>query len=310
MSAVATAIVGSAVVGGAVQSRSASKAARAQERAASEGIAAQDRALAQFIERTQPSVDLGTAAGSELANLLGLDVPEVQRGAELKDLQSQLEDIDFQLANRPGADAFAGGGAISNLARGAISEVTDKAIPGLQTEREGILSQIQALESQAPPAGQAGPNRLSQLEEINPLVSFLRDQGFEDIQESAAARGRLGAGGTLNELTEFNTNLASTVVPQLQAQRFNQLASILGIGTNAAAGQGSAIMNTGANTANLLGNVGQAQAQGQIGRANAITNTLGNVAGAFGAFGGSGAPQQPSPMVGGIQNPNRFEAFS
>ena len=122
------------------------------------------------------------------------------------------------------------------------------------------------------------------LEQINPIVSFLRDQGFEQIQESAAAKGRLGAGGTLEDLTRFNTNLASTVVPQLQNQRFNQLFNVLGLGQNAAAGQGSAALQTGANISNLLGNVGASQAGGAIGQANAITGTIQNLAGVAGGF--------------------------
>ena len=141
----------------------------------------------------------------------------------------------------------------------------------------------------------------------------MRDQGFEDIQESAAARGRLGAGGTLNDLTEFNNNLASTVAPELQQQRFNQLANILGIGTNAATGQGNASLQTGVNTGNLLTNSGAAQAQGFLKQGKNTVNTLGNVtevlgavnSGAFGDFFPKG-----TRASGGIQSPNQFEAFS
>lgn len=64
-----------------------------------------------------------------------------------------------------------------------------------------------------------------QLAEINPIVDFLRNQGFERIEESAAAGGRLGAGGTLQDLTRFNTQLASTIIPQLQQQKFGQLST-------------------------------------------------------------------------------------
>ena len=122
------------------------------------------------------------------------------------------------------------------------------------------------------------------LEEINPIVDFLRTEGFEQIQESAAARGRLGAGGTLKDLTQFNTDIASTVAPQLQNQRFNQLFNVLGLGQNAAAGQGTAALSTSSNISNLLGNKGAAQAAGKIGQTNAITGGIQNVLGAAGAF--------------------------
>tara|TARA_R110000868_G_scaffold125265_3_gene331048 strand:- start:22317 stop:23039 length:723 start_codon:yes stop_codon:yes gene_type:complete len=145
------------------------------------------------------------------------------------------------------------------------------------------------------------------LDQINPLVNFLRDQGFEQIQESAAAAGRLGAGDTAKDLTKFNTNLASTIVPQLQNQRFNQLFNVMGSGQNAAVGQGTAALQTGSNVSNLLGNKGAAEASGIIGQANAkagATNNLLNMAAsAYGASSGGnplqtqvGPPRETAPM--------------
>lgn len=135
-----------------------------------------------------------------------------------------------------------------------------------------------------------------QLEEINPVVAFLRDQGFEQIQESAAAGGRLGAGGTLKDLTKFNLDLTSTVVPQLQNQRFNQLFNVAGLGANVAAGQGTASLSTAANIGNLLGNIGTAKAGEQINKSNIITSGIENIAGAIGAF---NAPQTSSGSAEG-----------
>jgi len=128
------------------------------------------------------------------------------------------------------------------------------------------------------------------LEEINPIVSFLRDEGFEQIQESAAAGGRLGAGDTLKDLTRFNTNLGATIVPQLQNQRFNQLFNVLGQGQNAATGQATSALQTGANVSNLLGQAGTAQAQGIIGQQNALTGGLNTIASGIGAFNRPAAP--------------------
>lgn len=144
------------------------------------------------------------------------------------------------------------------------------------------------------------PNQ--QLEEINPIVSFLREQGFEQIQESAAARGRLGAGGTLRDLTRFDVGLTSTIVPQLQNQRFNQLFNVAGLGANVAAGQGTAALQTGTNIANLLGTAGQAQAAGAAGQAQAITGTLQNITGALGAFPNLFSQQQ-APVVSNLSQP-------
>jgi len=133
----------------------------------------------------------------------------------------------------------------------------------------------------------------------NPVANFLRDQGFEQIQESAAARGRLGAGGTLQDLSRFQTNLAGT----LQNQRFNQLFNVAGLGANVAAGQGTAALQTGTNIANLLGVQGQAQAAGIAGQAQAITGTLQNITGAFGAFPNLFGGQTSAPVVSNLSQP-------
>lgn len=125
------------------------------------------------------------------------------------------------------------------------------------------------------------------LAEINPLVDFLRNQGFEQIQESAAGRGFTG--GTLNELAEFNTQLGATIAPQLQQQRFNQLFNLVGLGANTATGVGTAGLQSAANIGQAFGNIGQAQAQGAINQGNILGNTLSDLAFIGGrGFGGGG----------------------
>jgi len=199
----ATALIGSAIIGGALQHSGSRRAARAQERGNQAAIDEQRAAREQFFARTQPFVDIGLSAGEQLQALL----------------------------NNP----------------------------------------------------QAG------LDEINPVVDILRNQGFEQIQESAAAGGRLGAGGTLKDLTQFNTDLTTTVIPQLQNQRFNQLFNVLGLGQNAATGQGTAALQTGANISGFQQGIGNARAGGIVGSTNALTGMLSNIGSAFGAQPSGGA---------------------
>lgn len=196
------------------------------------------------------------------------------------------------------ATAIAGaaivGGVVQHEAAGKASRAQERsARAGIDEQRAARLSAEERLQPFTDIGLRAGEdlqslldNPMQQLEQINPVVDFLRNQGFEQIQESAAAGGRLGAGGTLKDLTKFNTDLTSTIVPQLQNQRFNQLFNVLGLGQNAASGQGTAALQTGTNISNLLGNVGNAQAQGAIGQGNAISGTFQNLTGALGAFGG------------------------
>ena len=163
------------------------------------------------------------------------------------------------------------------------------------------------------PGQEGGIDPQSQIEEINPVLSFLRDEGFEDIQESAAARGRLGAGGTLKDLTRFNTQLGATVVPQMQQQRFNQLFDVLRLGSNVSAGQATAGIQTAGNTSNLLGAIGQSQAQNQLRQGDIQAGFASDLTGILGAQQG-GAFRQPPPQQtfgsADTTNPNRFEAFS
>ena len=114
-------------------------------------------------------------------------------------------------------------------------------------------------------------------------LDFRRQQGFEDIQESAAARGRLGAGGTLRDLTSFNTDLTST----LQNQRFNQLFNVLGLGANSASGQATGALQTGANIGGLQSGIGTTRGNAIIGGQNARNQGFSNIASLAGTiFGG------------------------
>ncbi len=162
--------------------------------------------------------------------------------------------------------------------------VASRELPELLRRREELSASLDSART-AMQNSQPQQNQMrSQIEEVNPLVSFLRDQGFEDIQESAAASGTLRSGGTLQDLSRFNTNLAATVVPQLQQQRFNQLFNLLGLGQNAAVGQGTASLNTATNIGSLLQDRGNNQAvlantQGEI-----AGNTLADLAGIYGRY--------------------------
>lgn len=219
MSWVATAVVGSAVVGGVVATQSADKQASSVEKANKRSIAAGEAADLRAQEIRQPFADVGLEAAEDIRALR--------------------------------ADPMAG------------------------------------------------------LEEINPVVDFLRKEGFEDIQESAAAGGRLGAGGTLKDLTQFNTDLTATIVPQLQNQKFNQLFNLLGLGSNAAAGQATGTQSTAVNTQNLLQSSGIAQGNAAVNRSNAITDTLSQIPKAIGAFNQPATPPpSTTPQFVGPVQPN------
>lgn len=302
MSWIAVAVGGAALLGSAAQSSAARSAAAAGERSAQAGISEQREARESFEQRTEPFRQIGLEAAPQLLQLLGIDAsalaPQSDGGAltspELQGLQTQLSELDAQIASAPAA---------LEGPRGRIGRLGVDTTGQLQDQRQSLLDQIsqeeQRLSDQATVSGDFVPasQEIPLLREVNPLVSFLREEGFEDIQESAAAQGRLRSGGTLEDLSRFNVNLASTVAPQLQNQRFNQLFNLLNLGSGAATGQGTAALQTASNIGNLLQTQGAAQAQGAIQQGNIASQTVSDLAGVLGRFGTSGQQtQQPPPQ--------------
>lgn len=288
-----TALGGATLVTGFMGADAAGDAADDQARAAQQGIGEQRAAREAFERRTDPFRQTGQAAALPILELLGITPPPelLPQTQQVSALQSQLDAINSQLSATPTPPPISPnpkrdqGIDLQNARRMADWRASQPDQSALMAQRDQLTQQIaQAQAAPAAPAATAAPNQQqSLLAQVNPLVDFMRQQGFEDIQESAAARGRLGAGGTLRDLTEFNTNLAATVVPQLQQQRFNQLFNLLGLGANAAAGQGTAGLQTATNIGNLMGNIGSAQAQGAIGQANAFSGMIGGLSGIYGA---------------------------
>lgn len=295
----AGAAIGSSI-GGAIGGASAQKeATRAGQKASDAAIAEQRAAREAFEARGEPFRQLGTAAVSPLQELLGIQAnPEFARVNA--DIDAQIAALRQQAFDPSGVKGGLGLRGARNLLAGAKGFESDiqSQIQALEAQRESQLSGLQQFTQ---------GDRLQGLEEINPVVDFLRNQGFEQIQESAAAQGRLGAGGTLEDLTTFNTQLASTVIPQLQNQRFNQLFNTAQLGANVAAGQGGAALQTGANVSNLLSAAGRGQQAGILGQQQAILGGVENIGASLGAFPGLFGGQPP-PVVS--NNPLAAPSFA
>ena len=103
-----------------------------------------------------------------------------------------------------------------------------------------------------------------------PDEDFERSELFREIQNSAAARGKLHSGGTLTALLDRGKALDA----RFSRQRFNQLFNVASLGSNAAAGQATGILNTAENLSEINIGRGDALAAGLIGKKNAIRGTL------------------------------------
>lgn len=118
----------------------------------------------------------------------------------------------------------------------------------------------------------------------SPFYQSLAQDAQNRLFANQAARGKLGSGETAQALQNSLVLLGTDLLNQSIGQRQNLAA----IGANAAAGQGTAIQNTGSqvaaaqgaagsNIANLLTQIGNAQASGTVGAANAGTQGFNNL---------------------------------
>ena len=120
----------------------------------------------------------------------------------------------------------------------------------------------------------------------DPSYAFRQSEGNKAIEAALRARGMYGSGGALKELTDYNSNLASTEY----GNQFNRLSTLAGYGQNAtnsgntlgaqyASNVGNIGINSAANSGNALLAGANARASGYVNSANNWGNTLGNISG-------------------------------
>lgn len=122
---------------------------------------------------------------------------------------------------------------------------------------------------------QAGQNALAQLQDPNafqqsPGFNFMRQQGMQGIERSAAARGGAASGNALKALAQFNTGLAQ----QDYGNWWNRQAGVAGIGQQATNALGQFGQNSANNISSLMQNSGEARASGIMGQANSLGGAL------------------------------------
>lgn len=125
-----------------------------------------------------------------------------------------------------------------------------------------------------------------------PGYQFTKDQGLRAVDAGAAARGGALSGGAVKAELGYATGLADSTYGNVfnrslagyqanlakQAQEFSQLYQPASLGENAAANAGNNAQQVAGNVGNLMTQVGNAQAAGTIGSANAITGGINSAA--------------------------------
>ena len=186
-------------------------------------------------------------------------------------------------------------------AANAQGRANDAAIEEQRAAREEYQTNI------APYLAQGG-GALSTLARLNagdmtafqqdPGYQFSLDQALEAVRNRGAAAGNYGGGGTTSDLLRVATGLANQGYGDFYNRRYNLAA----LGQNAAAGAGTASMNTASNIGNLLSSTGQAQGNAAINSANAWSNfggQLGTLAGNYFNGYSQAQPQVVNPNSAG-----------
>jgi hypothetical protein len=167
----------------------------------------------------------------------------------------------------PGMPGYSGSGGPQTVGGGAPRFRTLYKVGG-QTFRNENKAQKYAREN-----GQQG-KRYQGFEASRDFQTGLRG-GLDAIDASAAASGMGLSGRTLQAVNKFGTDYTMGY----RDNYLNKLAGVAGNGQNAAAQRGNAGANFGAMAGNALGSIGNAQAAGAIGQANAWGNALGDAYG-------------------------------
>jgi len=184
-------VAGSQLIGGAIQSRSAGRAADAQSEAAQRGIEEQRRQFDAVRELLKPYVDVGLPALEQQQALIGLGGPEAQRQA------------------------------------------------------------ISALES-------------------SELFQARARQGEEALLQSASATGGLRGGNIQGALGQFRPAMLQAEIDR----QYGRLAGLTTLGQQSAAGVGTAGIQTGARISGLEGDIGSAQAGGELASGRALSGVF------------------------------------
>jgi type II secretory pathway pseudopilin PulG len=123
---------------------------------------------------------------------------------------------------------------------------------------------------------------------MTPQAEFALREGVQDVEAGASYGGGLYSGRTMEALERYRQGLAT----QDRDNQLNRLAALGSQGQSAAAQQGAQGQFYVQGVSNALGNIGNAQAAGEIGRGNAlaagtigvgnaINSGIGNALGAY-----------------------------
>ncbi len=231
------------------------------------------------------SAALGSKAAGKAANA------QVEASKYAADLQAKSSADALAFQKETWAKQQADMAPFMKVGTDSVSTLGDLVKPG------GELSKGWDKEFVAPTAA---------TEQNDPGYAFRMQEGQKALERSAAARGTVLGGAALKAATRYGQDYSSNEYEKVygrakgeydtafnvfqtnQANRFNRLAALAGVGQTAAAqlgqegtaaaqGVSSNLITTGANLGNLATQAGNARASGYVGSANAWGNAIGGI---------------------------------
>ena len=284
----AIAIAGAGLASSAIGANAAKKAGEAQARSADAATNLQRDIYNETTERFKPYVEAGGNALQAVLYEMGLADRPVFGGTT-----PEIETFQETIPATPGSPGGPMGGPLgarpsgkyeggSNSNRGTPARTVDKFRVGDRT-----FETRSAAEEYAAANKTAGREYGGYTE--SPMFKYMMERGTDSIQGSAAARGGLFSGATLQALEDNRRELVSADT----GQYFARLAGLTDMGLGAAGNQASAGQNFANNAGNSMMAAGQARANGMLGAAQSWQTGISDVAGAAGYFGWG----QSNPMA-------------
>lgn len=300
---VAAAVIGAAVVGGAVAADSAENAEDAQYAASQQANQTATGQAAIARQDQMPWLNAGEGGLNQLANLLGIsgyesnsgyDNPALNEGVNSAQSAASAAEQEYRAALANGSDLRARRSAemqrhgANNLPKEAELlkkwEEAKAAVGQEKLKRDQSLAELKSKIGQNPNSDFGSLNRTFTNADFikDPGYEFRLAEGMKGVENSAAARGGLLSGAALKAASRYNQDYSSNEFGNAanrfntnQTNRFNRLASIAGLGQTAAnQNSGNAMMTGQIVGQNQLG-AGNARASGYMGQANALTGALG-----------------------------------
>lgn len=291
--------LGATVVGGAIQSKSAKKAANAQVQSNDAAIAEQRAAREQLERLLKPYTNAGIPALQGQLDLLGLGggpattdwTAYAQANPEVMQAYSRSGSAFGQVAYDPSTGTYrqmpGNGQSLEQFAENYYTTTGQQAGHDISQFRSG---------GDAAARQEAAVSAI----EAQPMFQTLARQGEDAILQNASATGGLRGGNTQGALAQFRPSLLN----QFINQQYQRLAGITALGQNSAAGVGAAGLDVAGGIGNIMMDSGAAQAGNALAQGSILSNGIGQLGGLIaGSVGGNPYASQQAAMAA---NPGIF----